>query len=718
MSWLSFTDMGERYPLLAADNQSSIEGLYLAGDVAATPDIRSAVNTGRDLAARLASLPRRSRRGTDYDVVIIGGGPAGVAAALELKRRGKSYLLLERRRLFQALRALGDERILYIASKGDPECRGALPFERDCTVRELMERWEEALRREPIEAKIGVAVTQVRLRDAFEIETPERTYLADRIVAAVGKIPFLRKLDAAEEAEPRIRYRIEDPSPSRERVVVVADCAHPEATRFAARLAEANSVAFVCEDPPALHDHQEIRDDFHAEIDRGRLRLVHGTVRQVDREAVHVETLGRAESGGNGGAANSAAGGAPRSAAATAGGAAATAERTESLVYDRVYALGGILRTEVPVPFFKKIGLRFEGEWDARRWALLALSFVLVTVFYLTKKLNPGVLVVAGRDLGGWYPFLYSAVVAVFGIRAIRRYRDPLQTQRLSLLIFFQVFFFCVLPELILHNWKSYGLAYVWPLVLSPTTLQAYLQPDGRFYFWWTLLISVVGIPLFVAFGGKRYCTYVCGCGGLAETLGDRWRHLSPKGNHNTEKERMLAWVTAFTLLATLAPLADWLGSRLLGRPLLGPVTPALTTLWDYGVNLALIAIIPVAAYPFLGGKIWCRYWCPVVGVMNWVGRARRAVGGAPLRARALELLKSRFRIDTRRERCIACGMCDRYCEVGVPVMKHALKGLPVTMDSSSCIACGLCVSVCPTDALKFPGIPLYKNSFVSRPGW
>ncbi|MCI0409528.1 MAG: 4Fe-4S binding protein, partial [Acidobacteria bacterium] len=405
------------------------------------------------------------------------------------------------------------------------------------------------------------------------------------------------------------------------------------------------------------HARQRIADDFLRSAEAGRIRVLHGTVREVTPKEVRIDTAtagqGASPLGGEpvlapldelaGGADGEPGGGSTRGLRVPA---------DESLPYDRVYALGGVLKTEVPVPFFRKMGLRFEGEWTPRRWALLALSFILVSAFYLTKKLAPQVLIFGGRDLGGWYPFLYSAVVILFGIRAIRRYRDPLQTQRLAFLIFFQVFFFCILPELILRNWKSYGLAYVWPLVLSPVTVDSYLQPDGRFYFWWTLIASAIGLPLFVIFGGKRYCTYVCGCGGLAETLGDPWRHLAPKGKENSRKERALIWVTWFTVAATLLPLADWVGSRTLGSPLLGGITPKVTLLWDYGVNLALIAIIPIAVYPFLGGKIWCRYWCPVVGFMDWIGRTKR-LGG-----QALSAFRSRFRIDTERERCIACGMC------------------------------------------------------------
>ena len=72
---------------------------------------------------------------------------------------------------------------------------------------------------------------------------------------------------------------------------------------------------------------------------------------------------------------------------------------------------------------------------------------------------------------------------------------------------------------------------------------------------------------------------------------------------------------------------------------------------YAYTVDLALIAILPIAFYPFFGGKIWCRYWCPAVGLMNLFHRAK------PKSLRT-------FGIASRKERCIACGMCDRFCEV------------------------------------------------------
>ena len=70
----------------------------------------------------------------------------------------------------------------------------------------------------------------------------------------------------------------------------------------------------------------------------------------------------------------------------------------------------------------------------------------------------------------------------------------------------------------------------------------------------------------------------------------------------NTRKERQLYFVTGFAAVATVLVAAGYdfavAGVRL-------------SQLYSYTADLFLIAIIPVAMYVFLGGKIWCRYWCP-----------------------------------------------------------------------------------------------------------
>jgi len=106
-----------------------------------------------------------------------------------------------------------------------------------------------------------------------------------------------------------------------------------------------------------------------------------------------------------------------------------------------------------------------------------------------------------------------------------------------------------------------------------------------------------------------------------------------------------------------------------------------------------LVGILPVTLYPFFGGKVWCRYWCPLAKLMH-------------LQSKWFTKLKwSRFKI-VANDKCIGCYECSRNCQVGIDVMNYALKQNVLDNETSSCIGCGICVTVCPMDTLSF-GKPL-----------
>jgi polyferredoxin len=120
------------------------------------------------------------------------------------------------------------------------------------------------------------------------------------------------------------------------------------------------------------------------------------------------------------------------------------------------------------------------------------------------------------------------------------------------------------------------------------------------------------------------------------------------------------------------------------------PATWGLDT-YHLFADVWLVGILPVTLYPFLGGKVWCRYWCPLAKLMQLMSKAYAKLG------------KSRFAIISN-DKCIACTECSRHCQVGIDVMGYALKQQVLDNATSSCIGCGICVSVCPMDTLSFGG--------------
>ncbi|MFC1453489.1 4Fe-4S binding protein, partial [Verrucomicrobiota bacterium] len=354
--------------------------------------------------------------------------------------------------------------------------------------------------------------------------------------------------------------------------------------------------------------------------------------------------------------------------------------------------------------------LLFNGWRRGHRFAWLGIAFLICYTVY-GVKLGNGVELwpfrgwgyksfsFFGRPWGFWYTVLYCILMTVFGIPALKKWgidhKDRYQVYRYASLLAFQWILFFIVPEFLFQAavehrwvgerlaadpqfagqaWRAYGIAYAWPLFFY-----TFFYDPHQVWIVWGVVLAFVIIPVFCFFHGKRYCTWICGCGGLAETLGDRWRVLAPKGRESVRWESMSSVVLWAAFLVTGAVLVKDILGYFVGSSKAG------LTGYKLLVDVWLVGIIPVTLYPFLGGKVWCRYWCPLAKMMGILSHR----------------LKGRFAIYSN-DKCIACYQCSRHCQVGIPVMRHALKQEAFGNWNSSCIGCGICVTVCPMDVLSF----------------
>ncbi len=123
----------------------------------------------------------------------------------------------------------------------------------------------------------------------------------------------------------------------------------------------------------------------------------------------------------------------------------------------------------------------------------------------------------------------------------------------------------------------------------------------GAFTLGTGLVLIFVISPLLTYRHGKRwYCSWVCGCGALAETAGDPFRQLSSKKMSVWKLERwMVHGVLVFVTLTTLAVLWTLLGS---------PKNPTGISQWAFSVS----AILFSAWYWALFGSGNVRSWMPM----------------------------------------------------------------------------------------------------------
>ena len=309
------------------------------------------------------------------------------------------------------------------------------------------------------------------------------------------------------------------------------------------------------------------------------------------------------------------------------------------------------------------------------------------------------------------YGVLYCVIMLVMGIRMYVKYRhNRYQIVRTTSVLFFQlVFAFGLIEVLEYCNLPSVDLKNVWPLdydFLFDWNVASLLQTEsygkmGLFVLVWGVVLALILVPVFVYLFGKRwYCSWVCGCGGLAETLGDPYRQHSSKSLFSWKIERWLVHaVLVFAVLMTA-----WVGFHsyaVINSPDTAndvanmhiPLVNWDWTVFDirkyYGFAIGSIfaGVIGTGFYPIFGNRVWCRFGCPLAAYMGIIQR-----------------FKSRFRITTNGGQCISCGNCSTYCEQGIDVRWYAQRGQNIVR--ASCVGCGVCSAVCPRGVLKLENGP------------
>jgi len=315
---------------------------------------------------------------------------------------------------------------------------------------------------------------------------------------------------------------------------------------------------------------------------------------------------------------------------------------------------------------------RARRRFDAAQWAAAVVVIALVALFAVRRfadvfgyQLSPRTDRWSGLAI--WW--IYWGSVVLFGLVVIARWRNTYFRWRTLSVIASQTLFGILLagplaPSLRVPDFARH-IHLTWPLHMSVIT--PYAQRHDLPAFVYGVIISLIAWPILAHFIGMRYCSWFCFCGNLAETAGDLYRVRGPKGPARQSLDNV--GYVVFGLAALVTVLA-WLH---FDRPF---------QWYDFLVAFFVADVVGIITYPFLGSRVWCRFFCPLRAMLGWHSR------------------RGRFAIYTSHHRCIECGTCNRYCEMGIDVRMRAREGIPLR--DTECVACGACIAVCPRYALSF----------------
>lgn len=380
------------------------------------------------------------------------------------------------------------------------------------------------------------------------------------------------------------------------------------------------------------------------------------------------------------------------------------------LLLSLLFGVGGALMYILPT-WQQAGGIRNDGIYHnpatRRGWLGIAVGTYLIGFYVLlyffpqyivgwTLLLDPVSRALNGGEASHWFVYgvLYCLCMLVMGVRMVIRYRhNRYQLVRTASVVFFQLGFAFMLPEIMVSLNQPYmDLKNAFPLNYSmfyDYNISGMVGKGadlgfarlGTLMFIWGIVLSVVIVPLMTYLYGKRwYCSWVCGCGGLAETLGDPYRQLSDKSVGAWKVERYMIYsVLVFVLIMTAAVLYTYFTGA---QEVLFVSSGTLRTWYGFAIGSVFAGVVGTGFYPLMGNRVWCRFGCPLAAVMGIVQR-----------------FKSRFRITANGSQCISCGNCSTYCEMGIDVRAYAQKGQDIVR--ASCVGCGICAAVCPRGVLR-----------------
>ncbi|MBL7996413.1 4Fe-4S binding protein [bacterium] len=338
------------------------------------------------------------------------------------------------------------------------------------------------------------------------------------------------------------------------------------------------------------------------------------------------------------------------------------------------------------------IGILFTGFYIVLYWFPELISNWI-------RLVDPLSLILRGKSADQWFLYgtFYTLAVLVMGTRMIVKYRHSrYQILRTSSVMFFQLGFAFIIPSLLeMLNQPGFYFTYFWPLrpySLWPSDFQNLLAHPGGlgiFMIFWGIIMTFVATPVLTYFFGKRwYCSWVCGCGGLAETLGDPFRQLSDKSLKAWKIERIL--IHSVLVFVTVTTSLLWLNSYF-GGTILGNLSGNFASWYGFLIGSVFSGVIGTGFYPIMGSRVWCRFGCPMAAILG-----------------IIQKYFSRFRITTNGGQCISCGNCSTYCEMGIDVRAYAQRGENIVR--ASCVGCGVCSAVCPRGVLNLENGPSEKR--------
>jgi thioredoxin reductase/NAD-dependent dihydropyrimidine dehydrogenase PreA subunit len=231
---------GVDLPHVSKTFETNVPGIYIAGELGGMGLIRNAVEQGKQAAENIINSIKKDHK-ADYDLVIVGAGPAGISASLAAKKHGIRFLLLEQDTLGGTVFTYPRTKVIMTTPMDLPLMGKVKLSETSKPV--LLNLWQTVLSKYDIAIRENCKVESIERSDSnFDVITADGQHFNTAfILLSTGRRGSPRKLNVRGEEKEKVAYRLLEPEEIKGKNILIVG-GGDSAIESALLLAEQNHV--------------------------------------------------------------------------------------------------------------------------------------------------------------------------------------------------------------------------------------------------------------------------------------------------------------------------------------------------------------------------------------------------------------------------------------------------------------------------------------------
>lgn len=263
---------GVELPHVDQNFETNVPGIFIAGELGGMGLIRNAVEQGRQAVENIVRQ-RKNIPDAEFDLIIVGAGPAGISGSLAAKKHGLKFLLLDQDTLGGTVFSFPRKKIVMTSPMDLPLYGKIKLYETSKT--ELLDLWQSVLKNNGITVNENCKVESVISEEGiFRVVTLKgEVYTSANVLLAIGRRGTPRKLNVQGETKEKVAYRLLEPEEIRGKHIMVVG-GGDSAVESALLLADNNHVVLSYRGESFSRIKPLNSNSLNGAVARGKLELI------------------------------------------------------------------------------------------------------------------------------------------------------------------------------------------------------------------------------------------------------------------------------------------------------------------------------------------------------------------------------------------------------------------------------------------------------------